>query len=165
MNTIVSGKADCSAGRPGPDTRADYVHFYAIAQRWMDNDVYRHMNNVVYYSFFDTAVNQYLIERGALDIEKSPEVGLVVETQCRYFSPIVFPSMVNVGMRVDHIGTSSLRYAIALFSDQSDIAAAQGYFIHVYVDRATNRPIAIPERVRTAVLPLLRPQQPDARSS
>lgn len=144
--------------RPTPETRAAFAHFYAIAQRWMDSDVYRHMNNVVYYSYFDTAVNRYLIERGALDVEKSPDVGLVVETQCRYFSPITFPSMVNVGMRVDHIGSSSLRYAIALFADEADVAAAQGHFVHVYVNRATNRPVPIPEAVRAAVLPLLRPQ-------
>jgi acyl-CoA thioester hydrolase len=150
--------------RPGPEPRAAFAHFYAIAQRWMDSDIYRHMNNVVYYSFFDTAVNRYLVEQGALDIEKSAEVGLVVETQCRFFSSIVFPSMVNVGMRVDHIGSSSLRYAIALFSDDAEIAAAQGYFVHVYVDRATNRPVPIPAAVKAAVLPLLRPRETDPAS-
>jgi len=145
--------------RPAPETRAGFAHFYAIAQRWMDSDVYRHMNNVVYYSFFDTAVNRYLIERGALDVERSPDVGLVVETQCRFFSPITFPAMVNVGLRVDHIGKSSLRYAIALFSDEADIASAQGHFVHVYVNRATNRPVPVPEAVKAAVLPLLRPKR------
>jgi acyl-CoA thioester hydrolase len=152
MTSQTSPKAD----RPAPERRDAFAHFYAIAQRWMDSDVYRHMNNVVYYSFFDTAVNRYLVERGALDIEKSTEIGLVVETQCRFFSSITFPSMVNVGMRVDHIGTSSLRYAIALFADEAEIAAAQGHFVHVYVDRATNRPVPLPDAVRAAVLPLLR---------
>jgi acyl-CoA thioester hydrolase len=147
--------------RPGPEARAAFAHFYAIAQRWMDSDVYRHMNNVVYYSFFDTAVNRYLIEQGALDVEKSSQVGLVVETQCRFFSPIVFPSMVNVGMRVDHIGTSSLRYAIALFADEAEIAAAQGTFVHVYVDRSSNRPVPIPAAVKAAALALLRPRGAD----
>src|SRR5271163_4323162 len=104
----MSSDQNTKPDRSGPETRAAYAHFYAIAQRWMDSDVYRHMNNVVYYSYFDTAVNRYLIERGALDVETSPAVGLVVETQCRFFSPITFPSMVNVGMRLDHIGASSL---------------------------------------------------------
>jgi acyl-CoA thioester hydrolase len=142
--------------RSVPETRAAYAHFYGIAQRWMDSDVYRHMNNVVYYSYFDTAVNRYLVERGALDVETSPVVGLVVETQCRYFSPITFPSMVNVGMRLDHIGTSSLHYALALFADEADSASAQGRFVHVYVNRATNRPVPVPDVVKAAVLPLLR---------
>jgi acyl-CoA thioester hydrolase len=159
MNSGTNAKQ----GRPDPEARGAYMHFYAIAQRWMDSDVYRHMNNVVYYSFFDTAVNRYLVERGALDIEKSTEIGLVVETQCRFFSPITFPSMVNVGMRVDHIGTSSLRYAIALFSDEAEMASAQGHFVHVYVDRATNRPVPIPNAVRTAIVPLLRPRPDDVK--
>ncbi|MGO9005830.1 MAG: acyl-CoA thioesterase [Beijerinckiaceae bacterium] len=151
--------------RQGPEARAAFAHFYAIAQRWIDSDAYRHMNNAVYYSFFDTAVNRYLIEQGALDVEKSPQVGLVVETQCRFFCPIVFPSMVNVGMRVDHIGTSSLRYAIALFADEAEIAAAQGTFVHVYVDRSSNRPVPIPDAVKAAVLPLLRPRRANPASA
>lgn len=142
--------------RPTPDTREAYAHFQVITTRWMDNDVYRHVNNVVYYSYFDTVVNQYLIEQGALDIEKSEVVGLVVETQCRYFSPIAFPSKVHAGLRVAHLGNSSVRYEVGLFRDDEQRAAAQGHFVHVYVDRATNRPVALPAALRAALTPLLR---------
>lgn len=141
--------------RPAPDPRSAYKHFQVITTRWMDNDVYRHVNNVVYYSYFDTVVNQYLIEKGALDIEKSEVVGLVVETQCRYFSPIAFPSKVHAGLRVAHIGNSSVRYEVGLFRDEEPFAAAQGHFVHVYVDRATNRPRPLPDKLRSALLPLL----------
>jgi acyl-CoA thioester hydrolase len=134
--------------RPAPDTRSAYPHFLMITTRWMDNDVYRHVNNVVYYSYF---VNQYLIEQGALDIEASDVVGLVVETQCRYFSPITFPSKVHAGLRVAHIGTSSVRYEVGLYRDDDPLAAAQGHFVHVYVDRASNRPVALPAALRKAL--------------
>jgi acyl-CoA thioester hydrolase len=137
--------------RPAPDTRSAYPHFLMITTRWMDNDVYRHVNNVVYYSYFDTVVNQYLIEQGALDIEASDVVGLVVETQCRYFSPITFPSKVHAGLRVAHIGTSSVRYEVGLYRDDDPLAAAQGHFVHVYVDRASNRPVALPAALRKAL--------------
>lgn len=143
--------------RPTPDTRDAYRHFQMITTRWMDNDVYRHVNNVVYYSYFDTVVNQYLIEKGALDIEASAVVGLVVETQCRYFSPIAFPQKVHAGIRVAHLGNSSVRYEVGLFRDDAVQAAAQGHFVHVYVDRATNRPVPLPDKLRAALLPLLRP--------
>jgi acyl-CoA thioester hydrolase len=137
--------------RPAPDARSAYPHFLMITTRWMDNDVYRHVNNVVYYSYFDTVVNQYLIEQRALDIESSEVVGLVVETQCRYFSPIAFPSKVHAGLRVAHIGTSSVRYEVGLFRDDDQLAAAQGHFVHVYVDRASNRPVALPAALRKAL--------------
>ena len=123
--------------RPQPATRADYPHFQAIPTRWMDNDVYAHVNNVVYYSFFDTAVNQYLIEQGVLDIETSDIIGLVVETKCNYFTPVTFPDIVHAGLRVEKLGTSSVRYGIGLFRNDDDKAAAQGHFVHVYVDRST----------------------------
>lgn len=145
--------------RPTPDARRDYVHFQVITTRWMDNDVYHHVNNVVYYSYFDTVVNQYLIEAGALDIETSTVVGLVVETQCRYFSPIAFPSKVHAGLRVAHIGNSSVRYEVGLFRDDEPRAAAQGHFVHVYVDRAKNRPVPLPDDLRKA-LALLTPATP-----
>lgn len=143
--------------RPDPDRRADYVRFTHIPTRWMDNDVYRHVNNVVYYSFFDTAVNRMLIEEGVLDIEASTVVGLVVETACRYFSPIAFPDDVHAGVRVAHLGRSSVRYEIGLFRNDADAASAQGHFVHVYVDRASNRPTALPERLRALLLTLHRP--------
>ena len=143
--------------KPAPDRRADYVRFTHIPTRWMDNDVYRHVNNVVYYSFFDTAVNRMLIDEGVLDIETSTVVGLVVETGCSYFSPIAFPDEVHAGMRVAHLGRSSVRYEIGLFRNDADVAAAQGHFVHVYVDRAGNRPTPLPERLRALLLTLRRP--------
>lgn len=141
-------------GRPKPEFRGDYVHFQTMTTRWMDNDVYRHMNNTTYYSFFDTLVCQYLIERGVLDIEKSPVIGLVAETSCRFFKSIAFPSRVNAGLRVGHQGNSSIRYEIGLFKDNENIASAQGHFVHVYVDRMSGRPVSLPETLRLAVAPL-----------
>ena len=137
--------------RPLPENRAAYPHLRAIPTRWMDNDVYGHVNNVTYYSYFDTVVNGYLIERGALDIAKSAVIGLVVETRCNYFSPLAFPETVTAGLRVAHRGTSSIRYEIGIFRNGSDTAAAQGHFVHVYVDRASGRPVALPEALRRAV--------------
>lgn len=141
--------------RPAPEPRTAYRHFQTITTRWMDNDVYQHVNNVVYYAYFDTVVNQYLIEQGALDIEKSPVIGLVVETQCHYFSPIAFPSKVNAGLRVASLGNSSVRYEVGLFRDDEPMAAAKGHFVHVYVARATSKPVALPVKLRAALEPLL----------
>lgn len=143
--------------RPAAETRAAFASFTQITTRWMDNDVYAHVNNVVYYSFFDTAVNQYLIESGCLDIRTSSEIGLVVETSCRYFSPIAFPDRVAAGVRVAHCGRSSVRYEVGLFRNDEDVAAAQGHFVHVYVDRATNRPVPLSDALRRALAPLIRP--------
>jgi acyl-CoA thioester hydrolase len=143
--------------RPAAESRGTYFHFRTITTRWMDNDVYGHVNNVVYYSYFDTVVNQYLIEQGALDIEASPVIGLVVETQCRYFAPISFPDRVEAGLRVAHLGTSSVRYEIGLFRNDDQSAAAQGHFVHVYVDRTTTRPVMLPEALRRALEPLQMP--------
>ena len=127
------------------EPRSAYRAFRDIATRWSDNDVYGHVNNVVYYSWFDTAVNGLLIERGTLDIQAGGVIGLVVETQCNYFSPLAFPEPVVAGIRVAHIGASSVRYEIALFPDDTDQGcAAKGHFIHVYVDRATRRPTPLP---------------------
>jgi acyl-CoA thioester hydrolase len=141
------------AQRPGRDA---FAHFADITTRWSDNDVYRHVNNVAYYSFFDTAVNRYLIERGVLDIERSPVVGWVVETQCRYYAPIAFPDRVSVGVGVTRLGTSSVRYRLGVFRNDEQEAAAEGVFVHVYVDRATNRPTPLPDAVRAVLSPLLR---------
>ena len=134
-----------------PHSRTAYRHFLAIPTRWMDNDVYRHVNNVVYYSYFDTAVNHYLIEQDVLDIERSPVIGLVVETACQYFAPIAFPDIVNVGLRVGKLGTSSVRYEIGIFRNEEDSASAQGHFVHVYVERASNRPTPLPGDLRAAL--------------
>lgn len=137
--------------KPAADARDDYRHFQAIPTRWMDNDVYGHVNNVVYYSYFDTVVNQYLIEQGVLDIEKSTVIGLVVETQCRYFASITFPDIVHAGLRVAKLGNSSVRYEIGLFRNREIKAAAQGHFVHVYVDRESRRSTALPADMRAAL--------------
>ncbi|HSN22403.1 MAG TPA: thioesterase family protein [Usitatibacter sp.] len=142
--------------RPQPHRRADYPQLREIGTRWMDNDAYGHVNNVVYYSFFDTVVNGWLIERGALDIAASPVIGFVVETGCHYFAPLAYPQTVSAGMRVAHLGRSSVRYEIALFAPGSEEAAAQGHFVHVYVERATRRPVReLPPPLRRALEPLL----------
>jgi acyl-CoA thioester hydrolase len=141
--------------RPLPETRTDYRHFGLITTRWMDNDAYAHVNNVVYYAWFDTVVNQYLIERGVLDIRQGSTVGLVVETACNYFSPIAFPDQVHAGLRVRHVGTSSVRYEVGLFRNQSLQASAQGHFVHVYVDRVSQRPLPIAPALREALQPLI----------
>ena len=122
----------------------------------MDNDVYGHVNNVVYYSWFDTAVNAYLIEQGVLDIERSTTIGLVVETQCNYFAPLAFPQTVEAGLRVARLGASSVRYEVGLFAQGAPQTAAAGHFVHVYVDRATRRPVPLPEPLRAVLQPLLR---------
>lgn len=134
-----------------PNTRGDYRHFITLTTRWMDNDVYRHVNNVVYYSFFDTAVNQYMLEQGVLDFDSSPSVSLVVETGCQYFSPISFPDIVHCGLRVAHLGNSSVRYEIGIFRNDEPLAVAQGFFVHVAVDRQTHRPVAMPDKLRWAL--------------
>ena len=128
--------------------RGDYRTFRRITTRWMDNDVYGHVNNVVYYSFFDTAVNATLIEAGVLDPVTSAVIGLVVETGCRYAAPLSFPIDVDAGIRVAKLGTSSVRYEVGLFDAREDLAAAEGFFVHVYVDRATRRPAGLPAELR-----------------
>lgn len=132
-------------------TRSDFAHFMAIPTRWMDNDVYGHVNNVNYYSYFDTVVNQYLIEHGVLDIQNSPVVGLVVQTGCSYFSSIAFPDLVHAGLRVTKLGNSSVRYEVGLFKNEDQQVSAAGHFIHVYVDRATQRPVSLPEPLRAVL--------------
>jgi acyl-CoA thioester hydrolase len=117
----------------------------------MDNDIYGHMNNVVHYSLFDTAVNGWLIEKGVLDINAGEQIGLVVETGCRYFSELAFPDVVTAGVIVTKLGTSSVRYEVGLFRNDEQHAAAEGFFVHVYVDRATRRPRALAEPLRKAL--------------
>ncbi len=145
-----------SPTRPQAEPRSAYKVFRPIGTRWMDNDVYGHVNNVVYYSWFDTAVNGYLIETGALDIHDGGVIGLVIETQCNYFSPLSFPDPVLAGIRVAHVGSSSVRYEVGLFSGRdgeaaSELTAAKGHFIHVYVDRQTRRPAPLPPRLLTVL--------------
>jgi acyl-CoA thioester hydrolase len=129
-------------------SRYDYRHFTTLTTRWSDNDAYGHLNNVVYYSLFDTAVNAMLIEAGLLDLERSPIVGLVAETGCRYFEALAFPGEVEAGTRVAHLGRSSVRYEIGIFGKGAAKAAAQGHFVHVYVDRESRRPVELPAAVR-----------------
>lgn len=128
--------------------RSDYRHFQIIPTRWMDNDIYGHVNNVNYYSYFDTAVNQYLIERGALDIHQGDVVGFVVETSCSYFRPLAFPDAVAAGIRVARIGNSSIRYEVGLFRNDDEEIAAAGHFVHVYVDRRSGQSVPVPATTR-----------------
>lgn len=135
--------------------RSAFPHFLVIPTRWMDNDSYGHVNNVNYYSFFDTAVNRYLIDQEVLDIHRDTTVGLVVETGCSYFSSISFPDTVHAGLRVAKLGNSSVRYEIALYRNDELLPSAAGHFVHVYVDRATNRPTPIPDAARKVLERLL----------
>ena len=137
------------------EIRANYRHFLAIATRWHDNDIYGHVNNVVYYAFFDTVVNAYYIAEGGLDIHAGPVIGLVVETLCRYHKPLEFPDIVDAGLRVAKLGNSSVTYEIGLFRRGDDDPAATGHFVHVWVDRETRRPTRVPSAVRAALSPLM----------
>ena len=135
--------------------RAAYRHFLAIPTRWMDNDSYGHVNNVTYYSYFDTAVNEHLIRVGGLDIQHGPAIGLVVETGCRFHQPLTFPEQVDTGLRVTRLGTSSVTYGIGIFRRGADAPAASGRFVHVWVDRASQRPTPVPPSIRAALAPLV----------
>lgn len=135
--------------------RTDFKHFVSLQTRWMDNDVYGHVNNVNYYSYFDTAVNGYLIEQGVLDIHHGAVIGLVVETQCSYMQSVAFPDVLDAGLRVAHVGNSSVRYEIALFKAGEEQAAALGHFVHVYVDRESRRPTRIDDGFREVLQQLV----------
>lgn len=138
--------------RPQPESRSAFKVFRRIDTRWMDNDVYGHVNNVVYYSWFDTAVNAHLIEQGALDIHHGDTIGLVIETHCNYFAPLAFPQTIDVGIRVAKLGGSSVRYEIGLFAQGEDLCAARGHFVHVYVDKENRRPVkALPLKLKTVL--------------
>ena len=132
--------------KPQAEPREAYRHFQSITTRWADNDAYGHVNNVVYYSWFDTVVNTYLIHQGALDIHQSTTIGLVVETGCNYFAPLAFPETVELGLRVAALGRSSVRYEIGVFGS-SGAMAAKGHFVHVYVDSETRRPTTLPDNL------------------
>jgi acyl-CoA thioester hydrolase len=131
--------------------RADYKHVLPLQTRWADNDIYGHVNNVAYYGYFDTIVNEYLISSGALDIHNGAVIGLVVETGCKYFAPLEFPQKLDGALRVAHIGNSSVRYELAIFRQGEDAPAAEGRFVHVYVDRETRRPAPLPDAFRKAL--------------
>jgi acyl-CoA thioester hydrolase len=136
-------------------TRNSYRHFMSIPTRWMDNDVYGHVNNVIYYSYFDTAVNKWLIDRGLLDYLGGDTIGLVVATACSYFRQLAFPDTVEAGIRVAHLGRSSVRYEIGLFRNDENVITAAGAFTHVYVDRMTRRPVPVSEQMRAALSDIL----------
>jgi acyl-CoA thioester hydrolase len=146
--------SDRPSSKPQPEGRAGYQAFRTIATRWMDNDAYGHVNNVVYYSWFDTLVNAHLIEQGALDIHQGDTIGLVIETQCNYFAPVEFPQVVEGGLRVARIGHSSVRYEVGLFLRGEPLTVAKGHFVHVYVDRASRQPVALPARLREVLAAL-----------
>lgn len=135
--------------------RSDYLHFQPITTRWHDNDLYGHVNNVVYYSYFDSAVNTYLIEVGGLDIHNGSVVGFVVNSSCDYFASISFPEAIEVGLRVAKLGNSSVQYELAIFKQGEAQACAAGRFVHVFVDRQNNRPVAIPLLLRETLQRLL----------
>lgn len=136
--------------------RAGYKHFQAIPTRWKDNDVYGHVNNVEYYSYFDTAINTFLIREGGLDIHGGSSIGLCVESSCRFDAPLAFPETVHAGLRVAKLGNSSVRYDIGLFREDDEKPAAEGWFVHVFVDRQTRRPQPMPAAMRAALQKLLK---------
>ncbi len=144
--------------RPTPSLRADYRVFRTLQTRWADNDIYGHMNNVVHYALFDTAINGWLVEEKLLDFHKGDQVGLVVETGCRYFAEMAFPDTVTAGIRVARLGSSSVRYEIGLFRNDDETAAAEGHFVHVYVDAGTRRPKPLNAPLRTLLETALVPE-------
>ena len=136
------------------DTRQDYSHFQTLSTRWKDNDLYGHVNNVEYYSYFDTVINAYLIRSGGLDIQAGSVIGVCAESHCKYVEALAFPENVDAGLRVAHLGRSSVRYEIGLFREKSDTAAALGWFVHVFLDRAERKPTPIPDPLRAALAAL-----------
>ncbi len=137
--------------RPAPPRRDDYAHLEPVYTRWMDNDVYGHVNNAHYYSYFDSAINRYLIAAGGLDIHGGEVVGFVVSSRCDYFRPIAYPDAIEVGLRADRIGNSSVTYGLAIFVAGDEEARAAGTMTHVFVNRASSRPVSLPPRLRCAL--------------
>jgi acyl-CoA thioester hydrolase len=144
--------------------RSAFAHVSPIQTRWSDNDVYGHVNNVTYYSYFDTAVNGWLIDHGALDIHRGDVVGYVVDTSCSYFSPVAFPDRLHVGVRVAKLGRSSVRYELGVYRNEDQLPVAAGHFVHVYVDRATGVSAPIPDATRAALETLRAPDPREARA-
>ena len=141
---------------PTPEARSAYGYFLELQSRWMDNDLYGHVNNVTYYSYFDTVVNYFLIERGGLDIHNAPVIGVVVESQCNYAQPVAYPDMIHCGLRVGRLGNSSVRYEVGIFRNDEDSVSAAGHFVHVFVDRATNKPVPIPVTIKEAFTQIMK---------
>ena len=149
------GDRDGKQPETAAETRAAYRAFRRIQTRWADNDAYGHVNNMAYYGYFDTAVTEHLVLAGGHDYRNAGAIGLVVESMCRYFKPLAFPDRLDAGLRIGRLGRSSVRYEIALFREGEDDAAAAGHFVHVFVDRATNRPTPVPPHIRAALEPLV----------
>lgn len=147
-----------AAARAERPMRARYPHFLSIATRWMDNDLYGHVNNVVYYAWIDTVVNRYLIEQGGLDIAAAPVIGVAAESSCRYFAPVAYPETVDAGLAIARLGRTSVVYEVGIFRRGEDAAAAAGHFVHVFVERASMRPVPVPERIRAALERILIPR-------
>ncbi len=140
-----------SGERRAPEKRASYFHFRTMHTRWMDNDQYAHVNNVVFYSFFDTLLNRYLVDHGGFDFNTDPVIGMAVETYCRFHKSFAYPEDIEGGLRIGHLGRSSVRYEIGLFGAGEEEARADGHFVHVFVDRATNKPVDLPANLREAL--------------
>ena len=136
-----------------PKQRADFLYFFPIQTRWADNDIYGHVNNVTYYSYFDTAANALLIEKADFDIRNSPVIGLVVDSACSFFQELSYPEIIEVGVAISKLGNSSVQYSLAIFKQSQDSAAAQGHFVHVFVDRQTRKSTPIPVKMRDALSP------------
>ncbi|MCG8357934.1 MAG: acyl-CoA thioesterase [Kiloniellales bacterium] len=153
MNDTVTDRPQRQQDKPGEaaETRAGFAHFLNIPTRWMDNDIYGHVNNVVYYSYFDTVINEYLIREGGLDIQDGSVVGVCAESACRYRAAMAFPEVIEAGLRVGHLGRRSVRYEIGLFQKGREEAAAEGHFVHVFVERPAMTPVPIPESIRGAL--------------
>lgn len=137
--------------KPSPHQRSEYYWFTPITTRWMDNDVFGHVNNVIYYSYFDTIANSYMVEEGGFDPKTATEVGYIVSSNCNYFSAVSYPERIEGAFRVNRIGNSSVEYGVAIFKQGSDSACAQGTMTHVFVDRASEQPVAIPAKIRSAL--------------
>ena len=148
--------------KPTPPDRSAFPAFVPVPTRWNDNDAYGHVNNVVYYAFFDTAVNRWLIDAGLLDVETAETIGLVVRTECDYFESVAFPDAVEVGVAVERLGTSSVTYRLGVFAEGEPSARAAGRFTHVYVDRESRQPRPLSDRWRTLLQPLVVESPPDA---
>ena len=144
------------AGDAAETPRAAFPHFLAIPTRWIDNDVYGHVNNVRYYEWFDTVINRYLIDPGGLDFHNGTVVGFCVESMCRYHRPVAYPETIDAGLRVGHLGRSSVRYELGLYRAGDELPLATGHFVHVFVERAANKPVPIPQKIRAALERLVR---------
>ncbi len=155
MNTSVHASKSSPAAKPVAYQRKDFSWLSPLTTRWADNDIYGHVNNVMYYSYFDSTANRYLIEQGRLDIHDGPIIGLVVDSGCSYFAPVAFPDALEGALRVAHLGRSSVRYELAIFKPGDQQAVAQGHFVHVFVDRQTRQAVAIPDQLREALAQLL----------